>query len=219
MIVLLGSGEFTPAVRDLDRNLIARHGGRVCVLPWAADGSAAEHFASAAASHFAEIGGHVDIVHTDGADAQSAIESANIIYLPGGQPQNVMQSMTIGTLATLRAALTRGTVLAAASAGAMALGQHTLVNACDHDEECKWIRGLELLENKAVIPHYSSRPTEWLGRATSTAPPGCGFIGLDDETALVIDGKRHSCWGSGDVWRYSRGSWRKEALRREAARA
>jgi cyanophycinase len=142
-IALVGSGEFLPAMDEVDAGLLAASGRprpRVAVLPTASWPDGEEVFrrwASMGAEHFTRLGAEVEpVLVRDRFDADddryaAAIGEADLVYLSGGKPGHLTRSL-IGTRVgeALLAAHARGAALAGCSAGAMCSPPATDFRAC-----------------------------------------------------------------------------------------
>ena len=135
VIALVGSGEFTAAMAEGDRGLLAATGRerpRVAILPAASwpDGEVVfMRWAAQGEAHFAALGADPvpvlvrDRASADDAAAAEAIAAADLIYFSGGKPGHLLEVLS-GTAAgaALREAHARGAVVAGCSAGAMVMG-------------------------------------------------------------------------------------------------
>ena len=200
-LVLCGSGEFTTAMADVDRGVLADIGARrarVVIVPtaagledtpksWIAMGIA--HFAGLAA----DATGVMVLNRADAEDPQhaAAIANADWIYFSGGKPGHLVDSLS-GT-AFLSAVLERhraGAVLAGASAGAMMLGSQTFHFPDGLDETGLPRRvavrdALGLLPGIFVAPHFDAVPTDLWRRWAEVWPTGHRMLGIDEDTAIV----------------------------------
>ena len=139
-IALVGSGEFTPALESVDRELLLATGRprpRVAILPTASMPDGEDVFlrwAEMGRQHFGALGAEVEpVLVRDRAAAQDpanaqAIGEADLIYLSGGKP-DFLYDVLAGTAveAALHEAHARGAVLAGCSAGAMVLADRRFV--------------------------------------------------------------------------------------------
>src|SRR6476646_9646929 len=131
-LALVGSGEYTPAMRDTDLTLLNTVGdpsdARVVVLPTAAGleaPSSPSRWARMGVEHFSALGAQVQAAmilnRTDAEDARwrPMLEEADFYYFSGGDPQHVIDTMrdTPAWEIILRRHLD-GAVLAGCSAGA-----------------------------------------------------------------------------------------------------
>jgi cyanophycinase-like exopeptidase len=133
------------------------------------------------------------------------IASADLVHLPGGDPDLVPTILRdTPALEAMHRAWRRGGVLAGASAGAMALADWTWT---PHGG----MRGLGFVHGLAVVPHYDEvRRTRWQASIDLLAPGGIGYLGLDERTGVLAepDGAERS-WvvaGPGAAWWFARGS-------------
>ena len=133
-IALVGSGEFLPAMTDVDAVLLAATGRRrprVAILPtasWPDGEDVFRRWAAMGVEHFTALGAEVETVlvrdrfDADDAAHVQAIGEADLIYLSGGKPGHLTRSIVGSPVgAALVAAHERGATLAGCSAGAMTL--------------------------------------------------------------------------------------------------
>ena len=199
-LVLVGSGEFTPAMEAIDRDLLATTGRarpRVAILPTASwpDGEATfVDWLERGRVHFAALGAEVEGVALrtrpdalDEACAQ-AIGEADLVYLSGGKPNHLLDVLD-GTpaAAALRAVHLRGGILVGCSAGAMVLAarQPRLRGRRFLRFPAGWRDALGLVEGIAVLPHYDAFP-EPLAALVAFAPRRRAVVlGIDEDTAAI----------------------------------
>jgi len=215
-VALVGSGEFTPALEAVDRELLAATGvarPRVAILPTASapDGEATFlQWAELGRQHFRALGAEVEAVlvrdraAADDAACAQALGEADLIYLSGGKPDHLYA--TLAGTASERALLdahARGAVLAGCSAGAMVLADRRLRFLRRPPMPTGWAPALGVVPGIAVVPHYDALP-EPLALLLALLPPRAGVVvGIDEETALV---GRDGAWqvqgpGRVTVWR------------------
>jgi cyanophycinase len=216
-IALVGSGEFLPAMTEIDAGLLAATGRRrprVAILPTASWPDGEEVFrrwASMGVEHFTALGAEVEPVlvrdrfDADDAAHVQAIGEADLVYLSGGKPGHLARSLVGSPVGdALLAAHDRGATLVGCSAGAMIL-------AARHWETRKrrlfwplgWRPGLGLVPGAAVIPHYDAFPEAVAAMVVLQTPRGSRALGIDEETAVV---GRDGSWqvqghGRVTVWR------------------
>jgi cyanophycinase-like exopeptidase len=176
---------------------------RVVVVPTAA----ARHRPDAAARHGREaierVAATADlpvrvetalIVDTETANEPALADrlaKADLIYLPGGDP-DLLPGLMPESLAwrSILAAHARGTVIAGASAGAMALGSRTWT---PHG----WLDGLGLVHGLVVVPHYNGfDPGGWESTLVELNAAGLGYLGIDERTGVLSspNGKAAATW-------------------------
>ncbi len=202
-IALVGSGEFTPAMENVDRALLDGRPRKVAHLPTAAapEGEARlAHWAELAAGHYARLDAEVDtvpIVDRETADDPMLVRrlgDAGLVYLSGGNPAYLADSLR-GSRAwdAIVASHRVGIALAGCSAGAAAL------TALAPDMRTMEMRpGLGLVPGLAVIPHFDRMRRWWPAaerRHVEQAPDGIAVVGIDEDTAVV--GGRGRWWVRG----------------------
>lgn len=210
-LALLGSGEFLPAMLGTDRRLLAGRRASVAVLPTAAapEGDRRlRHWTDLARGHFAELGADVvPVLVRDRADANrdsfaSAFEDVGLVYLSGGDPAHLVDTLRDTPVwEAVVAAWRGGAALAGCSAGAMALADawppFTARGATTYRD------GLGLLPGLAVLPHFD-RVRRWreghLDELGVGRPAGSTVVGIDEETAVVWRDGTWNVEGRGEVW-------------------
>jgi len=217
VIALHGGGEFQPGDERFLAAILEAAAGRatsdgerpirIAVVPTAAAAHRPElsgaHGVSAFERVAAAAGRPVAARAVLIVDARSAadptlaseVASADLVYLPGGDPGVIPRLLPdTAALHAIVSARDAGAVVAGASAGAMALGPLT------------WTpdgvaRGLDFVPGVAVMPHADA--ATWasaLQRYGALLPGGMGLLGLAERTGVLIHdaepGRRHAA-----VWR------------------
>ncbi len=200
LVALLGSGEFTAAMLDVDRALLAATGRsrpRVAIVPTASwpDGEATfRGWIEQGAAHFGALGAEVEAVELRGReDADDpawaqAIGEADLVYLSGGKPGHLLAALADTRAgAALRDVHARGGVVAGCSAGAMVLAARQPRVAARRflRVPAGWQDGLGFVEGAAIVPHYDAFPEVLAVLMVLAAPRGTAVLGLDEETAVV----------------------------------
>jgi cyanophycinase len=218
IIALVGSGEFTPAMDEVDRALLAATGAehpRVAIVPTASwpDGEPVfMRWAAMGEAHFSALGAEsVPVLIKDraGADdprAVAEIAGADLVYFSGGKPGHLLAMLRDSAAGTaLRAAHERGAVIAGCSAGAMVLGGHQVRFGGGRFPKppIGWDDSLGFVPGIVVMPHYDAFPETLVAPMVLTAPDGALVVGIDEDTALV---GRDGTWqvqgrGRVTVWR------------------
>ena len=198
-VALVGAGEFLPTMATFDADLLATTGvvrPRVAILPTAAfpDGEAVfQRWAAMGVTHFAGLGAEVEPVFVrdrQGADdpgAAQAIGEADLVYLSGGKPAYLLESLS-GTAVgrALADAHARGAALAGCSAGAMALAGFAFdFRARLMPFPLRWGSGLGFAPGLSVVPHYDAWPEPLSALIAFQAPRGSVVLGIDEDTAVV----------------------------------
>jgi cyanophycinase len=216
-VALVGSGEFLPAMAEIDAGLLASTGRRrprVALLPTASWPDGEEVFrrwASMGVEHFSALGAEVEpVLVRDRFDAEDAahvqaIGEADLVYLSGGKPGHLTDTLAASPLgAALVAAHERGAILAGCSAGAMTLaGRHWDLRRRRLFWPVRWRDGLGIVPGATVIPHYDAWPEPLSALLVLQAPRGLAVLGIDEETAVVGQDSAWQVQGRGrvTVWR------------------
>lgn len=206
-VALVGSGEFTPAMLDVDCALFDGVPRRVAHLATAAapEGEARlAYWADLARRHYAQLDAEVDsvpVVDRASADDRALakrVAAAGLIYLSGGNPGYLADTLR-GTACwdAVLSAHAIGMSVAGCSAGASAL------TALAPDSRTFEMRpGLGLDPGLAVISHYDRMLHWWPdaeARHRAALPPGATLVGIDEDTALVGGRGRYRVRGTGTV--------------------
>lgn len=211
---LVGSGEFTSAMRATDSVLLDRvetagFERAVAIIPTAAapEGDAVvRRWFGMAREHFGEL--DAEVLELDVRDRHDAtalrhvadVGEAGLVYLSGGKPDHLVATLRGSPLLDGMLDQWRlGAALVGSSAGAMALAA-----AWPHLLRLggRWGEGLGVVPGVGVVPHFDRVRRLTLGavdRAAVHAPDGLRVIGIDEDTALVHD----EAWrteGAGRAW-------------------
>jgi cyanophycinase len=218
VIALVGSGEFTPAMDDIDRDLLASTGRdrpRVAIVPaasWPDGETVFRGWAERGDAHFSALGAEAvpvlitDRESADDASAAASIARADIVYFSGGKPGYLLSLLRdTAAGAALREAYAGGAVIAGCSAGAMVLGGHQpqFGGRGFLRPPFGWQDGLSLVPGLVVIPHYDAIPEMFIAPLSRAAPKGAVVVGIDENTALVGRDGSWQVQGAGrvTVWR------------------
>jgi cyanophycinase len=198
-VALVGAGEFTPAMAQVDAALLESTGRsrpRVAVVPTASAPDGEETFQRWAAQgieHFTALGAEVEaVLIRDPADAEDpehaqAVGEADLIYFSGGKPDHLLRVLAESPVWTAAlAAHARGAVLAGCSAGAMVLAaRQPALRRGRLPFPLRWQVALGVVEGVAVIPHYDRIPEPLAAFVALQAPRGVAILGIDEVTAFV----------------------------------
>jgi cyanophycinase len=208
-LALVGGDEFKAGNEEQDRLLVEHRAvGPAYVLPTAAARQRPDVAAATAQKWFKGLG--LDVVELPvlrRSDANSATnvelaERGGLFYLTGGDPGLVVDVLRDSPVwRAIAAAWRRGAALAGSSAGAMAMGEWTLVRKAypGHAERrCK--PALGLLPRVAVAPHFETFGHRWVDSVLA-APPAedVVIVGVDERSAAVWDGRAWTARGPGRV--------------------
>ncbi len=198
-LVLAGSGEFTPAMNDVDRELLAtlRPHARVAIIPTAAGlEDTPPQWTAKGRAHFSALGAEpiaVMVLNKDDAHEpkwRDAIADADWIYFSGGDPGHIVA--TLDGSPFWEAVLERhnaGAILAGSSAGAMMFGESTFVPTARGPDgfpiKMTVRAALGLVPGVIVAPHFDILPKRLVDMWASLVPPGHRLLGIDEDTALI----------------------------------
>lgn len=214
-IALVGSGEYLPVMADVEGALIA---GRPPKYVQLATAAAPEGDSSLARWHRlgreqAERLGVEQVVvdvrtREDAEDAAHAraIEGAGLIYLSGGNPAYLAETLRrTAVWHAIVEAHENGAAVAGCSAGAMALS-----GWAPHPRQIRSheTTGLGLVQHVRVIPHFDKMAAwvpDMLRNALLRLPEGTVLLGIDEDTALVGGPHEWTVQGRQSVWELGHG--------------
>jgi cyanophycinase len=202
-LILVGSGEFTPAMDNLDREILARLAkprARVAIVPTASGlEDTPQSWAELGKAHFAALGAEVVpvmVLRRDDARKPSwidALRDVDWVYFSGGRPQhaiNVLAGTPFWDEVVSRHR--SGAVLTGASAGAMMLGQKSYApddfDAAGLPQSVTIRDGLGVIGGHFVIPHFdllAQFPPDRIQAWIRAWPAGFRGLGIDEDTAVV----------------------------------
>ena len=128
-----------------------------------------------------------------------ALRQSKLIYLPGGFPRHLAQSLGASdSWQAILAAYQSGAVIPGSSAGAMIL--------CDHyydPYKKKIFSGLGLIPDACILPHHDTFGKTWAPELTHRLA-GVTLIGIDEQTGMLNDGPNNAwqAYGAGGVTLY-----------------
>jgi cyanophycinase len=207
-LALVGGDELKPGNEPHDELLVRAAGrGSAFVLATAAR-EHPEVAVSNAVAWFRDLGLALTELparrRTDATSAENSerARSGRFFYLVGGDPGRVPKIMAGTPLwDAILGAWRDGAALAGSSAGAMALGEWTLVRArMPGDERRRYLPALGLVQRVAVIPHFDTFGHRWVASALSSAErPDVVLPGVDERSAAVWHDGRWRALGDGGV--------------------
>ncbi len=203
-LALVGSGEYLPVMAAVEGMLLAGRPPRYVQIPTAAAPEGEQslrRWLDLGAAQADRLGvEQVPVVARDREEADSAelaalVAGAGLVYLSGGNPAYLAQTLR-GTALwdAIVAAWQSGAALAGCSAGAMALTSWVpTMRALDREPD----PGLGAVPRLRVLPHFDKMlgwVPDLLTRAVLRPPAGTTVIGIDEETAIV------DLTGAGQTW-------------------
>jgi cyanophycinase len=129
-------------------------------------------------------------------------ERGGLFYLTGGDPGLVVDVLRDSSVwRAMEAAWHRGAALAGSSAGAMALGEWTLVRrAYPGHAERRYKPALDLIPRVAVAPHFETFGHRWVDSVLGEPPAeDVVVVGIDERSAALWDGHAWTARGPGHI--------------------
>jgi cyanophycinase len=217
-LALVGGDELKPGNEPQDRVLVeAAGGGPAYVLATAAARRRPDLAIENARRWFGALGLDVEELpatrrsHVTSAEHAERARVARFFYLVGGDPGIVPRLLAGSPLwRAIVGAWRAGAALAGSSAGAMALGEWTLVRErMPGDDRRRYAPALGLVPGAAVLPHYDTFGHRWVDSALAAAPrDGVVLVGPDERTSALWRDGSWAALGDGDVTVISRGGQR-----------
>jgi cyanophycinase len=208
-LALVGSGEYTDAMLDVDRDLLDGRPPRYVQIPTAAapEGPARlGYWIDLGRRHAERLGVEaVPLVVRDRAEADDPavadqVAGAGLIYLSGGRPTFLADTLRGTALwRAIDQAWRAGAAVAGCSAGAMAFGDWVP----EVRRPGRGRPGLGLLPHLRVLPHFDafmSRMPDLMLRPLTRAPEGVTVVGVDEDTALVGGPETWTVRGRQSAW-------------------
>ncbi len=196
LIALAGSGEYLPVMEDVDRHLLASLNvktPRVVCLPTAAGQEGDEsvkRWSRMGVEHFRKLGADATALNIiDKASANderhvSMLESADLIYFSGGNPNYLYETMNGSRAWTaMQKAWNSGAVYAGCSAGAMILAKRI-----PSFRLFGTVEGFAIMPAQFILPHFDAAPIvlkPLIAALKARLKNGQRMIGIDEDTALV----------------------------------
>ena len=208
-LALVGGDELKAGNEPQDRVLVeAAGGGPAFVLATAAARQRPDVAVANARRWFVRLGLEVEELpatkrsHVTSAEAAGRARSGRFFYLVGGDP-GLVPAVLAGSPVweAVAAAWRHGAALAGSSAGAMALGEWTLVRArMPGDHRRRYAPALGLVPGMAVLPHFDTFGHRWVDSARAGAPrDDVVLVGPDERTAAVCRDGAWAALGDGGV--------------------
>jgi cyanophycinase len=202
-LALHGGGEFQRGSEIGDRRLIVAAGGadaRVIIVPTAAGVDYPEMVARNGINWFRQLGARpdaalaIDVQSANNAQVVAKIESATLIYLPGGDPLFLVNTLR-GSKAWMAivTAHERGVAIGGASAGAMAFGAQMW-----NPRTGQLLDGLGLVPI-VTLPHFRSENIDRAQALRQQIDRTTRLFGIAERTSAIWDGSQWNVWGPGAV--------------------
>jgi peptidase E len=218
---LMGSGEFDPWSEAVDRWVLdrAQSDGPILILPTASapeGDDVFEGWADKGRRHFAEAGIAAEVLplktrdDASRVDLMARLEDACAVYFSGGNPWYLAETLRSSPfLEAMTDAMDRGLAYVGCSAGVACLTEMTFDAATD-DFEQVFKPGLGLVKRILFGPHWDIVDT-WIPGATElivgSVRDGDTFVGIDETTAMLGDGRSWTVTGTAGVHVRREGEW------------
>lgn len=186
-IALLGSGEFTEAMEEVDR-FIFRDLKRpvIAIVPLAAKKESDYwKWVEMGEKHFKKLG-----VEAYGAETAEELVKANVVYFSGGDPGHLLEQVK----GEIWNEAKKKQVVCGSSAGAMLLGEWMLANIYavvdEGEKKLQWEKAMEVVPY-TIWPHFDwalREMPEKMKEFINKAPKG-DWLGIDEDTAVIFEGK------------------------------
>ena len=195
VVCLQGGAEFGPDCRRMDADLLARADGPVVVTALA--GTPGRDYRTASENgvrHFRALGA-ADVVaapdaREDRGAALAVLRRARLLVLPGGSPTRLLEALrSTGVDDVVTALLADGGVVSGSSAGAMVLGGWTVLPDRHRAAGPVVERGLGVVEDVLVLPHWSGRGrADWLAAVDAAVPDDVEVLGIPEQSGVLVEG-------------------------------
>ena len=209
-ILLAGGAEFGGQMAEVDLRaieLVGGFGASICIIPAAAaPDNNHQRAGQNGVDWFKNLGAVnvsalpiIDRATADEPAAVDALSQSQLIYLLGGFPRHLAQSLVgSDSWQAMLGAHQSGAVIAGSSAGAMIL--------CDlyYDPYAKKVfRGLELIPDACILPHHDTFGKSWAPELLQRLAD-VTLIGIDEQTGMLNDGPADvwQAYGAGGVTLY-----------------
>ena len=212
-LALVGGDEFRPGCESMDAAILAATGKSspvVLIVPTAAAFENPARAADNGVRHFRALGADASplmvLDHDDAMDAGIAaeVESADVVYLTGGNPAHLLDTLRDSLLLdAIRDRLENDGILAGSSAGAMVMGSWMRFRG-------EWTRTLGMAEGIATLPHHERADPDTVAGELQSAPEGLTTVfGIDGAAGAFSGPDGWTALGDSRVTVYQDGGWRR----------
>ena len=212
-ICLVGGNEYRSGCVEMDKAIIQATGKespRVLIVPTAAVTGPVKS-ANDGVTYFSSLGAHASPLmvlerqEADDPGLAKEVASADIVYFSGGNPDHLLATLRGSRLLDeLLEAVSKGTVLAGSSAGAMVLGSWMR-----RPSGGTWVEALGVVPGVAVLPHHEGRrPEDVSTQLQGQLPTNLKVLGIDAMVGCMIGPSGWRVAGSGNVTVYADGAWK-----------
>lgn len=220
-LALVGGDELHPGNEEQDLVLVeAAGGGPAYVLATAAGRHRPDLAVRNAVEWFGQLGLDVEELpatkrsHATSAEIAERARAGRFFYLVGGDPGLVPKTLAATPVwGAIVDAWRSGAALGGSSAGAMALGEWTLIrDRMPSDDRRQYRPALGLVPGIAVLPHFDTFGHRWVDSALAAAPrDDVVLVGIDERSAAVWQDGTWRTYGPGGVTVIAAGEVRRVA--------
>jgi cyanophycinase len=203
-LVIVGGGSTTEPIRDEFVRLAGGPNARIVLIPSACGSCSREHIQEClsvwqrfplASLEFLDAGCREQ---ADSAEFVAPLEQATGVWMPGGDQGRLIE-LYGGTRVeqAIRDVLKRGGVVGGTSAGAAVMSRIMILEGTT----CEAVvgQGFGLLEGAVVDQHFSQRGRHARLLQVLDKYPGMLGLGVDESTALIVEGNRLRVLGKSHV--------------------
>ncbi|MCE2458575.1 MAG: Type 1 glutamine amidotransferase-like domain-containing protein [Dehalococcoidia bacterium] len=212
-LALVGGDEFRASCESMDVAILAATGVAapvVLIVPTAAAFENPARAADNGVRHFRALGADARplmvLDHDDAMDAGTAaeVESADVVYLTGGNPAHLLDTLRDSLLLdAIQSRLDSGGTLAGSSAGAMVMGSWMRFRG-------EWTRTLGIAAGIATLPHHDRADPDTVVEELGSAPDDLTAVfGVDGAAGALSGTDGWTALGDGRVTVYEGGGWRR----------
>lgn len=202
-LVLAGGGTTVPAIVETALRLAGGADARVLIVPQA---SSREDAGEGSRKFWSDGGAkHVEVLQVeDRAAARKAIAEATLIWMPGGDQSVLVEALDdAGLSSAIRERYRGGAIVGGTSAGAAAASATMLTGGADLTrllaDATPTAAGMGLWPSVIVDQHFIARNRFNRLLAAVLDRPQLVGVGIDERTAVVVDGERFEVIGDGQV--------------------
>ena len=210
-LALVGGDEFRRGCEAMDKALLRETGKSspvVLIVPTAAAFENPRRAAENGVEYFNALGADsrplmvLDRSGAESSDLASEIESADLVYLTGGSPIHLLETLReSAVLAAILEGLKRGAILAGSSAGAMVMGSWMKFR--------EWRSSLGIVDGIASLPHHEQFDPSAVSRELRESAPDdlTAVLGIDGRSGAISGPDGWTVLGAGHVTVYRENGW------------
>jgi cyanophycinase len=201
-LVIVGGGGTTHAIVSRTLELAGGKNAVVAVLP---QSSAVEGAGDSSVRMWLDAGARsARKVGFDQPDAKQALESATLIWMPGGDQNRFMAAIEgTGLDEVIRAQYRKGTIVGGTSAGAAVIAEWMMTGDADLKSLAAGTtvmkKGLALWPGALIDQHFLARQRNNRLLSAVMERPALIGVGIDESTAVIFHGDRFDVLGKSGV--------------------